>query len=147
MPQTKERVKRRVKKALKRTVSPEVAQDILEELADTAEDSLIDEEGALVRMPGKVVGGTKTTWTYQDLVKMFPIVTFLPDETILLTFNGVSVQAIANLEMHVPKCFLDIFQRHKRELQSSGKALPERGYISEIGLGLGALPPEQYRNV
>ena len=123
-----------------------IQQDITH-LAETTED---DERKLLLklsrkykdettggRVPGRIVRGEKTSWTYQDMVKRFPIVSFIPDDTIPLTWNGVKVQAITGLEMHVPKPFYEIYQRRKASMRPQ-KAPP--GIIVELGAG--AFPAE-----
>ncbi len=141
---------RSVKKSLRRTMrkvpNPKEAKAVLEELTKEAEKKV--EEAPEGRVPGLAIGDTKTSYNYSDLVKMFPVVSFVPEETIPLSFNGVRVQAIEGYEMHVPKCFYDIYQQHRAMLRGK-KLLPEseQGYIPEIGLGAGALPPEEYKEV
>ena len=72
------------------------------------------------------------------MLKRFPIVDFVPDETIPLTWNGVKVQAHSGIEMHVPKPFYDLYNRHKREL------LPKKAPFGVlVELGAGALAPEE----
>lgn len=75
------------------------------------------------RMPGRRVKGQKTIWTYHDMVERFDIVDFTPEETIPLSWNGVKVQAYAGIEMHVPKPFYDLYNKHRREAASQ-KAPP-----------------------
>jgi len=89
------------------------------------------------RVPGKTVKGVKTMWTYQDLCNRFSMVSFIPDETIPLTYNGVKVWAFAGIEMKVPKPFQNIYEQHKAELRPRK---PMDGIT--IDLGAGALPPD-----
>lgn len=86
------------------------------------------------RLPGKKVSGMKTAWTYRDMLERFQIISFIPDETLPLTWNGIKVQAIAGIEMHVPKPFFDIYTRHKLALRPR----PAPPGI-EVDLGAGAL--------
>ena len=141
---TKVRATRTATRALKRTESPEEAKEVLAEItAEVEQRILTHSEG---RVPGQEVHGHKVAYNYQDLVKMFPIATFTPEETLPLTYQGVTVAALSGIEMHVPQCFKNIYDNHRR-MQREVHRLPDRGYIPEIGLGAGALPPEQYREV
>ena len=133
-----ERVKRQVKRSLK-LVPREELERVVEEVASETE-AVIDAvpEGS---KPGDVVNGYKVAWTWSEMLKQFPVVTFTPEETIPLTWNGVKVQALAQTEMHVPQPFKMIYDQHRREM---GKAasLSDRGeYINTIALGAGALEP------
>ncbi len=139
-------VKKSLRRTLRRVPNPAEAKELLEDLTQEAEKKV--EEAPEGRVPGLAIGDTKTSWTYNDCVEKFPIVTFTPEETIPLIFNGVRVQAIEGYEMHVPKCFYTIYQQHRAMLRKP-KTLPgsEQGYIPEIGPGAGALPAEEYREV
>ena len=138
--QKKERVKRTVKRAVGRARTPEEAQEVIEAITQELQTQV--EEEVSGRVPGKTVHGVKTPWTYSDLCKVFPIVSFTPDETIGLTFNGVRVQAIQDIAMHVPRCFMDIYLAHKTGSRISAKSLPDSGFQTIVELGAGALPPE-----
>lgn len=133
-------VKRVVQRDLRRASNAEEAQEIVAELEKEVEAKVQEFKGK--RIPGTIVGGTKVAYNYSDLVAMFPIVSFIPQETIPLTFQGVQVYAISSVEMHVPKCFKDIYDRHVREKSRPNK-LPEMGYFNTIELGAGALPPRE----
>ena len=135
---------KRVKKQLERTIkSVPVAdlREIVDEISFEADERIQNESGG-ERVPGKVVNGQKTIYTENDLIKMFPIVTFTPEETVPLIFNGVRYQAMNGVEMHVPQCIKEIYDRHKRELRKRPE-LPEEGYVNEVALGVGALEPER----
>ena len=132
------RVKKSVKRDLTRIVAPEEAVEVIEEIKQELETKV--EETPKGRVPGLTIGGSKTTYTYQDLVKIFPVVSFIPEETIRLTYQGVPVQAFSGIEMHVPKCFKDIYDRHRFELRQHSKNVKEAGLLD---LGVGELPPEE----
>jgi len=140
----KTRVKRAISQDVKRATSAEEAKEVLEEITQELESKVVEEAEMKVtgRKPGVTVGGTKTTYTYRDLCEMFPIVKFTPEETIPLTFQGVRVQALANIEMHVPECFEKIYRQHRKTLSTAGRTLPQLGYENVVELGIGALPPE-----
>ena len=134
---------KRVKKQLERTIKSVPVSDlkqIVEEISSGADERIQNESGD--RQPGRIVDGQKTIYTYADLVHMFPLVKFTPEETIPLSFNGVRVQAFNGIEMTVPQCYKDIYDQHKRELRKSPR-LPVEGYVNEIALGVGALEPER----
>jgi len=132
-----EKTKRKVKRAMKKITIPAEAREVAAELLRDAEIKV--ETTPTGRVPGLTIGATKTTYNYQDLVRMFPIVSFIPEETIPLTFQGVKVQAYVGIEMHVPKCFKDIYDNHRKEKRQIQKTLKEAGILD---LGVGGLPPE-----
>jgi len=136
-----ERVKRSVKRSLKLVPKEELEKVVEEVVSETDEALEVIPEGA---KPGDVVNGFKVAWTYDQMLKNFPIVTFTPEETVPLTWNGVKVQALAMVEMHVPEPFKEIYDRHRREINKRLTLNNREGLITEIGIGLGALePPKQ----
>ena len=143
MPRQKQaRVKRTVKRVIGRARTAVEATEIIEEIKQELEPQ-VKEEASGERVPGKIVHGMKTPWTYSDLCKVFPIVTFTPDESMPLTWGGVRVQALQDIEMHVPRCFRDIYLANKQGSRISAKTLPESGFQSIVELGAGALPPQE----
>ena len=140
MAQTKERVKRKVKQDLRRARDPAIAEEILTELQEVAPIAVAEKPKG--KIPGLTVAGSKASYTYQDLVKMFPISTFTPEETLLLTFQGVAVQALSGIEMHVPKCFQDVYRSHQKVIRDSLKDLKAEGLGLDIAPGAGALARE-----
>jgi hypothetical protein len=133
-----ERAKRNIKRSLK-LVPKEELERVVEEVNSEADDELdIVPEG---KRPGDVVNGYKVPWTYEVMVKEFPIVTFTPEETIPLTWNGVKVQAYAQIEMHVPEPFKMIYDNHRREIGRKPSQTFKDGFINMIELGIGALEP------
>ncbi len=88
------------------------------------------------RIPGKLVHGQKTIWTYKDCLDRYEVVSFIPEETIPLNFNGVKVQAFSGIEMHVPKCFKKVYDDHRKALRPES---PPPGVTVELGAG--PLPP------
>lgn len=135
------RVKRKVERALKTIPNAQEAVAVVDEIVDKAEERV--EQEPEQRVPGLAVGDTKTSYTYQDLCSMFPIVSFIPEETIPLTYNGVRVQALQGVEIHVPQCFKRLYDQHRRELRRKPSISDGgQGYVPIIGIGDGALPPE-----
>lgn len=140
--------KRKSSKELRKEALTPIEEKIEEfvEETDTEAVSLLREylakhqkEQPTERIPGRTVRGIKTAWSYSDMVKRFPISSFVPEETIPLTWNGVTVQAYSGIEMHAPKPFYDLYREHRKRLGEGSKNLPD-GFI--IDLGAGALPPE-----
>ena len=135
----KARVKKTVARELKRVTSPQEAQEIIEELQK--EVAIAVETQPTKRVPGLTVGGTKTSYTFRDLCEMFPIVAFIPEETVGLTFQGIRVQALSGIELHAPSCFKKIYDNHRKAQREAGSKLPDTGYVPLVELGAGALPP------
>ncbi len=133
-----QRVKRQIKRSLKLVPKEELEKVVAEVVAEA--DEAIDSipEGA---KPGDVINGYKVAWTWSEMLKQFPIVTFTPEETIPLTWNGVKVQALAQIEMHVPQPFKMIYDQHRRELGKQTKIVGREGFDSTTSLGAGALEP------
>ena len=131
------RVKRKLERDLKRVKTPSGAKEVLDELLEEVKVKVDSEVKG--RVPGLTHGSSKTTYTYQDLVAMFPIASFTPEETVPLTFQGITVQAFGGIEMHVPSCFKTIYDQHRKELRRIKETLREAGIQD---LGAGGLPPE-----
>jgi len=134
-------VKRKATRDLKRATTPIEAKEIIEELSKELE-SQADNFPKGGQIPGVTYGGNKAGYTYQHLCKMFPVVSFTPDETIPLTWNGVSVMAISGLEMHTPKCFKDLYDRHRQAVRESFREVRKLNPDLIIDVGAGPLPSE-----
>lgn len=130
MPARKVRVKRKVKRNLALAMNPQDAKEIVAELA--AEVETLPEQ--VERVPGATIDGNKVIWTYNAMCEKFPVVPFIPEETIPLTWNGVRVMAVNTVEMHVPKPFYDLYMKHRRGVNIK-QALPA-GITLEQGAGL-----------
>ena len=102
-------------------------------------DSVVKEQEEIqaTRIPGRVVRGTKTPWTRGDVDRAFPPVTFTPEETIPVTYNGVRYLLIADVECCVPSCIKDIYDNHRKAVRR-GTHIPG---VTVWG-GAGPLPPE-----
>jgi hypothetical protein len=57
-------------------------------------------------------------WTWKDL-DQFPRVKFIPNETIVLTFNGLALQVIADQECEVPEPFHNIWKDHREAMRQA----------------------------
>jgi len=108
-----------------------------EVLAEIVEEAVKEQEEIGERVPGKVVRGIKTPWTRADVDKIFPIVSLIPEQTIRVTYNGVSYQLIQDLEMVVPSVIRDIYNNSRKRVRQ-GTQIP--GVFVEGGAG--GLPPE-----
>lgn len=133
-----ESAKRKVKRALK-LVPKEELERVVEEVAESAEAELdFIPEGS---KPGDIVNGYKVGWTWTKMKETFPLVIFTPEETIPLSFNGVRVQAIAQVEMKVPEPFKRIYDQHRKEMAKIPQMGDKDGFVTTLGLGLGGLEP------
>lgn len=134
----KERVKRSIRRSLKLVPREELEQAVNEIVAEV--DEVVESIPKEVK-PGDVINGYKVAWTWGEMLKRFPIVTFTPEETIPLTWNGVRVQALSQIEMHVPQPFKAIYDQHRREMGRKVKIEGREGFDTTIALGAGALEP------
>ena len=131
----KEMVAKTMKRELRRLSDPSEAGEVIKELTKTKQDKTSD-------LPGASKGGTKRGFTLEDWDKT-GVETFIPDETISFTLNGVTRQFLAGVEGLYPKAFITAYHNRKRELRSFYKALDESsGFATKIELGAGALEPE-----
>ena len=87
------------------------------------------------KTPGAIIGDTKVSWTWADMIKRFPIKSFIPDETVLLTWNGVPVQCYNGIEMHVPEPFYTLYNRHRDEQRKHTDDLRFLGIDVQKGVG------------
>ena len=93
------------------------AKEVVEELLDAVVKEREEIEGQ--RIPGRVIRGAKTPWTRRDVDNVFPPVTFIPEETIPVTYNGVRYQLFSDVEMTVPSIIRDIYVEHRRRARQS----------------------------
>jgi hypothetical protein len=52
----------------------------------------------------------------------FPTVTFTPEETVPLTFQGRTVQAYAGVPLTCPSCFKEIYDKKRSVAQDDSKS-------------------------
>lgn len=131
----------RAKKAVKDALAP-----ILEQVEAEAEAEELEATPNLA--PGTVVGrGTgrsrKVPWTMADVRNVYPDTTFTPEETLVATFQGVSVQLISGQEITCPAVFKGLYDEHRKAMRlgSSGN-LPTPYGVVNVMPGAGALTPE-----
>jgi hypothetical protein len=138
MATSKAKVKRRITKDMKRAMTPRQAKEAITEIAQEIADEDMKPEltsAAAKVPPGTVIGDTKVIYTFKDLEAMFPIVTFTPEVTIPLSFNGVRFQALEGRECHVPKCFKDIYDKVRKPRTEMRQELAGMGIRVEPGAG------------
>lgn len=135
----KARAKKDVKRAL-RKIAPEDVEAILKGEKAIAEQKVVERKE---RVPGLVVEGVKTSWTRKDIEERFPVVEFLSEENIVITWNGVPYQLLQGATHYLPSVIRDTYLNHRKQLRMAGKASTEdRGFSTITDLGAGALPPE-----
>ncbi len=135
------RVKRKVERDLKRVRTPEEAMEIAERASEVARQRVLDEPET--RVPGLTIAGAKTSWTKRDLEEKFPLVTWTPEETIPLCFNGVHYQAFMGFEWVTPSCIKSIYDNHRKVKMQQGALLQQANIQGGFQLiGEGGLPPE-----
>ena len=127
----KKLTKRSVARDIKRIPDANEAMAVLDELKEEVGQRVIEQPTE--RVPGLTVGGTKTTWTYKDCEDKFPYVKFMAEETVPLTFQGVTVQAFAGFEMHVPECFKKIYDNHRKEARLASKDSYKEAGLRDLG--------------
>lgn len=91
------------------------------------------------RVPGQIVGIAKTAFTLADWEKVSGIAEFSPEETVMITLNGISRQFLAGVTGLYPKAFIDVYHARKRILMDSEKNIKKDvGFDMEVHLGAGA---------
>ena len=138
---TKQRAKRRITKEIKRaskfSSEPELV-DVMDEVLLDIEQKV--EETPNKPEPGMVVHGNKVPWSDAELTKRYGAVEFIPEETILVTYQNINYQLITGVSMAIPQVVYSEYRRKKREaLKDVGKSMPrDRGYIVIENLGVGS---------
>lgn len=93
-----------------------VVQGFLDQLAERTEARHPDDLPGTIYNLGQL-SATKKRWQWRDLAQ-FPQVTFTPNETIPVTWNGLMIVLQADLEMTVPEPFKQVYDEHKRALET-----------------------------
>jgi hypothetical protein len=92
-----------------------VIQEFVERLAREKAASSDDPPGTIYNRG--TLAEFKKDWTIKDLEKSgMPLITFTPAETILVTWNELRCQLIADQEITCYKCFYDVYQEHRRAM-------------------------------
>ena len=124
-----------IKEGIKQLIS-EAVEEAVAEAAGPKSPGQIEEAGELT--------ARKVHWTFHDAEKLYPPVTFTPEETIPVTFNGLTVQLMADQPITVPSCFKGIYDEHRRLVRQSAKPFWTPGGVVSVTPGAGALGPEQF---
>ena len=130
------RTEREVKRVLKRgKISVPELQEIVEKVQDNVD--VLEEKESQGRVPGYVRDGKKTPFTHKDLLDRYGLVSFIPEETTLITFQGVQYQLYSGYETKVPKCIELAYRNHMRELRDASRSedLKKNGIVVELGVG------------
>mgnify|MGYP001593747925 CR=1 FL=1 len=114
----KETLRKRVQEAL----DPIIEQAVREETENSE------------RMPGRVVHGIKTAFTDADLVRIHGVVTFIPEETVPVSCNGVQYQLFADREMTVPKNIYNQYIEYRKRKRQPFRSLAGLN-IQNLGAG------------
>lgn len=104
----------------------EEAKALLEAMRD------LDEAEIGERRPGKIVKGRKIAHTRADIDNIYPKVTFIPEENIPVTIQGVTYWLFADQEVTVPSEVKNIYDRHRAAMRRYGRN----------SIGVGGLEPE-----
>lgn len=109
------------KETAKLLVQDERIQNLLEVVSSEKAQSANDPPGTIYDGfigQTKVKGFVKKPWSERDLAAdregAGKLVSIVPSETILVFWNGLRRQFIADEEMVVEKCFVDIYNEHRR---------------------------------
>jgi hypothetical protein len=73
------------------------------------------------RVPGGTIRGSKIPWTRGDVERRFPKVTFVPEESIPVTFNGITYQLREGEDNTVPSCIKVIYDDHRKRERMIGR--------------------------
>ena len=112
MPKKKEQIKKE-------------ATRIVSELLETAVEEQEARESE--RKPGMTIRGGKVPWTPGDVERSFPKVTFVPEESIPVSFNGVRYFLREGEENTVPSCIKAIYDDHRKRERRIGAGLAAAG--------------------
>ncbi len=132
---------KKVTRAVKRAGSPAARRELLEAALEDAEDVEIAVEED--NRPGRHIGGEKVAWQESDLLERWDVVSFMPAETVPISFNGIRYQLIAGQEMHVPEVIVRLYNEHVRaKVNPSDGVFKDTGFQTIVQLGAGPLGPD-----
>lgn len=58
----------------------------------------------------------KVRWTMKDVKSRFPMVAIFPEQTLTITWNGVSVTVFEGVETEIPSPHAEIYRERQRKL-------------------------------
>ena len=134
------RAKKDVKRAL-RKIDPKEVREILENESEGI-DKKVRTTKAL--SPGETNPGTSTKvpWTWKELCARYPMVSIHPQETYIITWNGIPFQLIAGAEHYVPEPFKDAYNHNLANRRKTATLRTNMGFETIAELGAGPLEPE-----
>lgn len=121
-------------------ITPE-AEDLLDEVESKLDELRETQKGTdgTPLKPGMIVrhgkGKRKIPYTMKDLRELFPMVTFIPEENVPVTYNGITVYLQADQEVTIPSCFKTVYDDHRR--------LDRLAARHPLRTGIGALEPAE----
>jgi len=137
MAKSQKKVEREIEKATRRAMTSGegavAVANVARKLNDGEGEPLTPEKTG--RLPGTVIGDTKVIYTEADLNRMFPKVTFTPEVTMPISYQGVRYQLISNWEMTVPEPIKKIYDKHRQPNRQRDGQLHSEGIIVEKGAG------------
>jgi len=98
--------------------------------------------------PGTIIdkgkpSARKVPWTYKDM-KQFPEVTFTPEETIKIIYNGLLYQLVADRETIVPSVIKGLYDDHRKAMRKQSDTIMTNFGVVKVSAGAGALEPEAF---
>ena len=130
------------------------AKEALRELYEEVEGEIEERKKRTVgRQPGEIVDRGKPSehkepWNLADIEKAFPQITFTPEETIPVTFQGHTWYLQTDNTVTVPSVIKGIYDEHRRLNRRTPTVLiTPGGDAVHVSPGVGALEPEKYIEV
>jgi len=77
----------------------------------------------------------KVPWTLRKCEAVFGIVEYTPDETLPVTWNGISIQCLRGVSQLMPACHRDILLERKRRMQTTRRIVVSTGEIERGAMG------------
>lgn len=97
------------------------AIEAVSELLETVVEQKEAESGE--RKPGVTIRGSKVPWTRGDVERAFPKVTFVPEESLPVTFNGITYRLTEGEDNTVPSCIKVIYDDHRKRERAIGRGI------------------------
>jgi hypothetical protein len=105
-------------KSLAEIVNTPIVKNIIEKVSTIGGDRL--PPGSHIRdKEDRIIG--RVPWTERDILDTYPMVNFMPVETLPVTFNGHTVQFYAMQEIKCPSIFVDIYKQHLEATRAQGE--------------------------
>lgn len=129
-------------KTLRQIVATPLVEELVGKLAAASDNPLrpgeylYDNEGRVIK---------KIPWSAQDVKDNYPMVKWTPLETMVITFNGHSIQVYAMQEIETPCIFETIYKQHLEATQRIGaenEAAMRANFGNDISIIVGWHPQE-----